>query len=96
MAEFTVTSSEVANKAAELQRINGQYKTAVDALETTASSLSSMWEGEAHDAFYSAFNKDKVQMTNFYNAIEKYVTTLQQIAAKYAESESRNVTTASS
>ena len=33
-------------------------------------------------------------MNNFYNAIEKYVTSLEQIVAAYQSAESKNVSTA--
>lgn len=96
MAEFTVTPSELKNKATELQKLNAQLKTKIGELEQAEGSLSNMWEGEAHDAFTAAFKRDKVQMDNFYNAIEKYVSALNQIAARYESAESRNVSTASS
>ena len=93
MAEFTVTPSELKNKATELQKLNAQLKTKIGELEQAESSLSNMWEGESHDAFSAAFKRDKVQMDNFHAAIEKYVTALNQIAARYETAESRNVST---
>ena len=53
-----------------------------------------MWEGEANDAFHNAFTRDKVQMDNFYNAIQQYAAVLDNIAAKYEAAEATNTNTA--
>lgn len=95
MAEFTVTSNQVRAKEGELQTLNASYKTKVDELEQIVNGLAAMWEGDAHDAFHSAFEKDKVQLWNFYNAIEKYCSTLLEIAQNYEKAEAANVATAS-
>lgn len=95
MAEFTVTSNQVRAKEGELQTLNATYKSKVDALDQIVQGLKSMWEGDAHDAFHSAFEKDKVDMWNFYNAIEKYCATLLEIAQNYEKAEQQNVMTAS-
>ena len=95
MAEFNVTASQLNAKAEELQQLNATFKTKVNALEETEASLASMWEGEAQAAFRSAFNRDKTNMNNFYNAIAQYVAVLQEIASRYAQTEAQNVQTAS-
>ena len=94
MAEFTVTASEVNNTAAQLKELNAKFKAATSELEAEVTRLATMWEGEAHDAFNTAFRKDKIKMDNFYNAIDKYCTTLSQVAANYAGTEAKNVTIA--
>lgn len=53
-----------------------------------------MWDGDANDAFHAAFTKDVTQMNNFYNAIEKYVSNLNEIVKKYEAAESKNLQTA--
>lgn len=94
MAEITVTAAELKAKAQSLQEYNSRFKSVISSLEETESNLNGMWDGQANEAFHNAFNKDKVQMTNFYNAIEKYAATLIEIAAKYAQAEAANVVTA--
>ena len=94
MAAFQVTSSELKAKAGELRELNGQFKTQVGNLETQESSLVNMWEGEARNAFDKAFKNDKTQMDSFYNLIEQYCGALENIAAKYDQAESQNVSTA--
>ena len=54
-----------------------------------------MWEGQARETFHNAFASDKIQMDNFYNAVEVYAQRLEQIAAKYAQAEAANVEIAS-
>jgi WXG100 family type VII secretion target len=90
MASIRVTSGQLRAKATELSNMNAQLKQNVSTLNDTETSLTGMWEGEAKTAFHSAFQKDKVQMDNFYNAIAQYITVLQNVAAKYEQAESQN------
>lgn len=94
MAAFQVTSSELRTKASELRELNSQFKTQVGNLESQEGSLITMWEGEARNAFDTAFKNDKTQMDNFYNLIEQYCVALENIAAKYDMAEAQNVSTA--
>jgi WXG100 family type VII secretion target len=89
-----VTTNTLTTKANELKNLNSQFKKNVETLRTQESSLNSMWEGEAKDAFHSAFTSDATQMDNFYNAIEKYVASLLEIVAKYEAAEKKNLSTA--
>ena len=91
MAAFTVTAKELQAKAEELRNLNQQFKSEVSNLESVEGALSGMWEGEARDAFHNAFNSDKIQMDNFYNAIELYAVRLQEAASKYMQAEAPNV-----
>lgn len=94
MGLIRVTSAELKNRAQELTALNNTLKTNVSELEATEQNLASMWEGEAKSAFHQAFNSDKVQMANFSLWIEKYVSSLLAIAAKYEQAENVNVSTA--
>lgn len=96
MAEIRVTSSELRNKAAELRQLNDQFKTAVGDMTTTENHLMGMWDGEAKEAFDSAYNNDVTQMDEFYKTIEKYCQALENNAEKYDSAEQKNLTTASS
>lgn len=95
MALIQVTASQLKTKANELRSLNGQFKSQVGNLESQEAALASMWEGEAKNAFHTAFNNDKVQMDNFYNLIEKYCQALETIAQKYEQAEAQNLQTAS-
>lgn len=96
MALIQVSAAELKAKAGELRNLNSQFKTQVGNLESQEQTLISMWEGEARDAFNTAFNNDKMQMDNFYNLIEQYCAALEAIAAKYELAEAQNVSTAAS
>ena len=91
MAEILTTSAQLRSKAEELSNINAKFKQQVDQLESTETALVSMLEGDSKEAFHGAFNNDKVQMHNFYNAIAQYVSALNQIATNYDNAEKANV-----
>lgn len=93
MAEILVTAATIRNKAQELENLNEQFKARVAELENQEASLNSMWEGDANTAFHNAFQRDKSQMTNFYNLIIQYVQTLENIAAEYERAEALNTET---
>lgn len=95
MAEIKVTPSEVKNKAMELRKLNSDFKSKVAALVSSETSLTGMWEGDAKTAFHSAFNRDRIQMDNFFNAIEMYATALDNIATEYENKEAMNAQIAS-
>lgn len=90
MSYFMVTASQIRAKAAELRENNEQLKAQITQLNEREGALGTMWEGEAKNAFHTAFQRDKVQMDNFYNAIAQYVAALESIAQKYEEAERQN------
>ena len=94
MSMFRVSSSELRQKADQLEQMNNQFKAAVEALSSQEHSLATMWEGEAQKAFRTAFNNDRQQFDNFYNGIVKYIQALRDAAQKYDEAEAKNLSTA--
>ncbi len=64
MADFKVTASQLNTQAESLQDLNGRFKSAIEQLVTSETSLKSMWEGEANDAFHAAFTSDKAKWTS--------------------------------
>lgn len=96
MAEFTVTATELKNKSNELATLNNKLQQEITTLVTEENALKSMWEGEAKEAFSSAFNRDKAKMDNFHKAIQDYIQKLNMIASQYEQSERTNVATAKS
>ena len=95
MSQFQVTASELTRQAETLTQLNQNLQSQITVLENTEASLITMWEGEAKNAFHNAFQSDKAKMQNFKTAIDQYVAALQNIAAKYAQAEATNVSTAS-
>lgn len=94
MAMIRVTSAQLTAGATDLKTLNANFKSAVQQLQSTEEALASMWDGDAKEAFRRAFNSDKIQMDNFYNAIEVYVQRLDAAAARYQAAENQNVDTA--
>lgn len=90
MADYTVNIQELRNKVQVLRQLNSQFRGQVEQLGATENNLSGMWEGSARQAFRNAFSTDRIQMNNFYNAVEVYVERLENIAAKYMQAEATN------
>ena len=86
-----VSPATIRCKADELKQMNCKYKKEIETLRSREASLNGMWEGEAKNTFHRGFARDLVQMQNFYNAIEKYIHTLYQIAKEYEHAERRNI-----
>jgi WXG100 family type VII secretion target len=95
MSFFQVTAAELRKKAEQLKGLNSRFRSGVDTLETAEQGLKAMWEGEANEGFHNAFIKDKGQMDQFHQVIERYIEALLIIAAKYEEAENKNIATAS-
>lgn len=91
MSDFLVSVSDLRAKVDTLRQLNAHFKSQVGELEATEANLNGMWEGEAKNTFDAAFKSDKVQMDNFYNAVEVYAQRLEAIAARYAQAEASNV-----
>lgn len=95
MADFKVTASQLNSQAQNLNDLNGRFKSAVEQLVSSETSLKSMWEGEANDAFHAAFTSDKAKMDEFYNLIVTYIERLNSIATRYEQTEKTNTEIAS-
>lgn len=96
MSFIQVTSTELKSKAEELLGLNSKFQSEIENLMSCQSNLNTMWEGEAKDAFDSAFMRDKGNMDSFKSAMDQYIQALQVIAARYEEAEKKNVSTANS
>lgn len=92
---ITVNTGTVSNKASELRTLNSSFKSQVENLVSTESSLNSMWEGESKETFHREFQKDITRMNTFHTTIEKYISSLDEIVKMYEKAENANVNTAS-
>ena len=90
MAFFSVTSSELRNRAGRITELNGQFKSKTTVLGEQESALCGMWEGEPRDNIHQAFTRDKQQIDVFHLLIAQYVQALLEIAARYEQAEARN------
>lgn len=95
MGEIQVTSAALRSKAEEMNQLNESFRNEVNALTEEEGTLRSQFEGEASDAFHTAFQGDTAQMNRFYDAVAQYVQRLLQIAEAYEKAEQANVSTAS-
>jgi len=91
MAQFTVTTALLNQKAGELRSNNRNLTAQIQNLKSQHSALNGMWEGDAKQAFDKAFNQDIQQMQNFYTEIENYIAKLAEVAKNYEQAEARNV-----
>lgn len=87
---YLESSSSLSEKANELEVLNDRFLVIIENLNDYEENLSSMWEGEAKEAFRSAYHSDSVQMKNFYNAVFLYVAKLREIVEKYRQREMIN------
>ncbi len=90
MTDFSVSVQDLRTKVETLRTLNSEFKARTNDLTDTEASLNGMWEGEAREAFHSAFQSDITQMGNFYNAIEVYAMRLNDIANRYEAAEAAN------
>lgn len=96
MAMIQVTAARLRRAAEELQNLNSQFNNKSEDLSGKEQALCQMWEGQAKDAFHTAFLRDGQQMDAFYQLIGQYVQALLEIAARYEEAEARNTEIAGS
>lgn len=85
-----VSSAQLRTRASELTELNQRFKTQVTALQEKEGVLKGMYEGDAATTFHNAFTRNKIQMDNFYNCIERYAAVLQEIAARWDQAEAQN------
>ena len=95
-SEIRVTSATLRSKKDELIEINQKFSETADSMEETVHTLEGSWEGDSHDAFYTAFNTAKGKMTAFSGAVTQYTNALEQIIAKYEAAEAENIAIAAS
>ena len=90
MASVFVSSAQLRTRASELTELNQRFKTQVTSLEEKEGVLKGMYEGDAATTFHNSFIRNKIQMDNFYNCIERYAAVLQEIAARWDQAEAQN------
>ncbi len=95
MATMMVSSAQLRNRAEEIAQLNEQFKAQVNSLAEKEASLRTMYEGDAATAFRTAFERNKIQMDNFFNCIARYAAVLQEIAARIELAEQQNQSIAS-
>ncbi len=87
MSEIFVTSGLLRIRAEELGQLNEQFKRAVSSLIQEEEALHSQYEGDASDAFHSAFTGDARKWENYHHAVDRFVQNLIQTADGYERAE---------
>lgn len=87
--QIILTSQQVNSKKQALQQANQSFKQAANSLYQTATSMKD-WEGTAQKAFIAAVTRDKTQMDNFSDLIDRFVNTLDQMVAIIKKAEATN------
>ncbi len=87
---YEVTINTLTQQCEDLSELNSRLNNLITKLETSEGNLNTMWDGEANNAFHSAFMTDKGKMVEFYKLINKYIQNLSTIASRYSAAESAN------
>lgn len=95
MSFFQVSSKEIVSSIEQLKQLNTKFKTEKGNIDRNEQELKTMWEGEANEAFHTAYVRDAGQMDAFYNAIENYIGVLGTILERYEMAEQKNLSAAS-
>ena len=96
MAEFIVTAATLQQKSEELTKLNSDLLVKSNEMEELVASLDAIWEGDAHDAFKSSFEKTRVALEKYGAAISKYSVQLTEISNEYIKTEATNTELAQS
>ena len=94
VSTFKVTSATLTNKITELETLNNKLSTLKGDFEQEESGLNSKWEGEAKGAFHTTFTQNMGDLDKFYQAVLKYIGTLQGIVGTYETTEATNTSIA--
>lgn len=84
---YRVNPQELVKQAQELQSLNERFKAEVSTMTEKEQALSSMWEGEARNAFHNAYAVDVEKFQNFYNGIVRFIEALSNAAQEYVKAE---------
>ena len=95
MSTMMVSSSQLRNRASEIEQLNEQFKAQVNSLVEKEGNLRSMYEGDAANAFHAGFERNKIQMDNFFNCIARYAQVMNEIASRIEQAEQQNQAIAS-
>lgn len=90
MSFYQVNSNDLRNQCEQLISLNGRLRQEKETLASNEMALNSMWEGEAHESFHQAFQRDMGQVEAFIEVIDNYTKIMDQIASRYDNAEAKN------
>ena len=91
MSEFSIDFGKAKAALEQLNSLVKSMETKLVALDDAKSSVISMWEGPAREAFINAFNNDRGQMDEFIAGLKQYVSVLEADINNYIRAENSNV-----
>ena len=90
-AELLVQPSDLTRTAGDFNTKNQQVQALTQSMLELIRSMNSVWSGDAYNAYNTTFNKLDEDMQQISRMITEHATDLMDIAAKYEETENRNV-----
>ena len=95
MPAIRVTPEQMRNSARTVQTQASDWRVAVDRITLLVREMSSMWDGQANDAFTTAFEQDSPNFTKLSTMMNDYYTAIEAAAGKYdtGEQEVSNIVT---
>lgn len=87
MSMIDVTVSELRSAASKIKNQIEVYRDANSRVDTTAGNLATMWEGDAHDKFYTEYELYKGYFTKMIAAMESHAAFLETTASKMEEAD---------
>ena len=86
-----VTPEQLRSASGEFSTTNGQIRSITGEMISLVNALSSVWSGEAADAFKTKFNQLSDDIERIYRMIEEHVKDLEEMAARYEAAEKESI-----
>lgn len=86
-----VTPEELRTASGEFSTTNGQIRNITGEMTSLVNGLSSVWTGEAANAFKNKFNQLNDDMERIYRMIDEHVKDLQEMSRQYDEAERQSI-----
>ena len=86
-----VTPEQLRSASGEFSSTNGQIRSITGEMISLVNALSSVWSGEAADAFKTKFNQLSDDIERIYRMIDEHVKDLQEMATQYEAAEKESI-----
>ena len=86
-----VTPEQLRSASGKFSTTNGQIRSITGEMISLVNALSSVWSGEAADAFKTKFNQLSDDIERIYRMIEEHVKDLEEMAARYEAAEKESI-----
>lgn len=91
-----VTPEKLIQSSGEFESLGGQMKNLTQEMLSLIQSLSSVWQGEASEAYRGKFENLSADMEKLYRMVQEHAGDLQEMAVQYQSAESGNTQQGSS